>query len=331
MTKDLCRGIRNMYVTVVLHPKETMLVCIPSIIYCAQNNIYYVAMSNLDAATFCVRSETSLVVKTRFYFRCMTLQVTYQLKLLTTALFFVWLLHRKLSQQQWFSLVLLAGGVGLVQLQEAMSKGPAKAPGGHEQNWLLGFICVLILCLTSGFAGVYFEKVLKGSHVSVWLQNIRLAVLGIPLSIVVMLINDSAQISEKGMFHGWDSLIWTIAILNGIGGLIIAVVIKYADNILKSYAQSVAIVMACIGSGLLFGFTPSSSFMFGAVLVCVSVMIYAKFPYVEPAAPSLQNILFENNGFSKDYHQHLVLEKQQSSQNGGHVDYNHNYKKLLDD
>lgn len=37
--------------------------------------------------------------------------------------------------------------------------------------------------------GVYLEKVLKQSDVNIWMQNIRLAVLGIPISALSMLKN----------------------------------------------------------------------------------------------------------------------------------------------
>jgi len=45
-------------------------------------------------------------------------QVTYQLKILTTALFSVWMFRKPLSRFQWFSLVVLFAGVSMVQLDD---------------------------------------------------------------------------------------------------------------------------------------------------------------------------------------------------------------------
>lgn len=66
--------------------------------------------------------------------------------------------------------------------------------------------------------------------------------------------------------------------MNASGGLLISIVIKYADNIMKSYAQSTAIVGAAIGSWLLFDFTPNGLFIFGTALVVSSIIIYTKYP-----------------------------------------------------
>ena len=35
-------------------------------------------------------------------------------------------------------------------------------------------MAVLSACCSSGFAGVYFEKILKGTKASIWMRNIQL-------------------------------------------------------------------------------------------------------------------------------------------------------------
>ena len=49
---------------------------------------------------------------------CLTYKVSYQLKILTTALFSVMLLGKQLSRVQWVSLLVLFGGVSLVQVAQ---------------------------------------------------------------------------------------------------------------------------------------------------------------------------------------------------------------------
>nr|XP_009936291.1 PREDICTED: UDP-N-acetylglucosamine transporter isoform X2 [Opisthocomus hoazin] len=123
-------------------PMETLKLAIPSGIYTLQNNLLYVALSNLDAATY---------------------QVTYQLKILTTALFSVSMLSKKLGVYQWLSLVILMTGVAFVQWP---SDSQATAAKEHSAVFFSCFFC--------GFAGVYFEKILKETKQSVWIRNIQL-------------------------------------------------------------------------------------------------------------------------------------------------------------
>jgi len=75
---------------------EFIKMLIPAGLFNLQNNLSFVALTYLDAATF---------------------QVLSQFKLLTTAIMSVILLENvKLSKLKWFSLVLLIFGVSLIQV-----------------------------------------------------------------------------------------------------------------------------------------------------------------------------------------------------------------------
>lgn len=47
------------------------------------------------------------------------------------------------------------------------------------------------------FSGVYLEKVLKSSNASIWVQNIRLALIGLPISFLSMWYYDWEKINER--------------------------------------------------------------------------------------------------------------------------------------
>lgn len=61
---------------------------------------------------------------------------------------------------------LLVAGVALVQLSSTEKKNISSETLA-KQSKLLGFGAALAACFISGFAGIYFEKVLKESDVSV--------------------------------------------------------------------------------------------------------------------------------------------------------------------
>lgn len=244
-----------LYDNIMADPYTTAKVAVPSLIYVIQNNLQFIAISNLDAATF---------------------QVTYQLKILTTALFSVVLLQKSLSKKQWFALLLLFVGVALVQLQ------PSQLASHHsttKQRPFIGFLAVLISSLCSGFAGVYFEKMLKSSgkykENSIWLRNIQLGSLSIVLAVCGMIVNDGEKLKKQGILYGYDSFVWLVVVMQAFGGLLVAVVVKYADNILKGFATSFAIILSCVVSLYLFNFVLSIQFIVGASLVMLAIYFYS--------------------------------------------------------
>ncbi|XP_075771892.1 UDP-galactose translocator-like [Pelodiscus sinensis] len=271
-----------LYEAVVLQYLDTLKLAVPSLIYTLQNNLQYVAISNLPAATF---------------------QVTYQLKILTTAVFSVLMLRKSLSRLQWLSLLLLFAGVAIVQVEQGQG-GRAGSPGAAPQSYAVGLAAVVVSCLSSGFAGVYFEKILKGSSASIWLRNVQLGLFGTLLGLLGMWWAEGAGVAARGFFHSYSPLVWGVILNQAFGGLLVAVVVKYVDNILKGFATSLSIVASTVASVYLFGFQPRLPFVLGAGLVIGAVYMYSlpkaggpRRPPEEPAAPLPRGAEPADSGF----------------------------------
>ncbi|NWR40626.1 S35A2 protein, partial [Tachuris rubrigastra] len=239
---------------------DTLRLAVPSLIYTLQNNLQYVAISNLPAATF---------------------QVTYQLKILTTALFSVLLLGTSLSRLQWLSLALLFAGVALVQAEGARGAAgsalsPSSAPEGPPQSYAVGLAAVAASCLSSGFAGVYFERLLKRSGGSIWVRNVQLGAVGAAVGLGAMLAAEGSSVAALGFFYGYNGAVWAVVVNQAAGGLLVAVVVRYADNILKGFATALSIVASTAASAQLFGFRPRGPFLAGTAMVLVAVCLYAR-------------------------------------------------------
>lgn len=204
----------------------------------------------------------------------------YQLKVFTTALFSVLLLGKKLTGAKWFALLLLFLGVCVIQLDLKENSGTKTTNQENYQKDLFGgSLAVLVATLTSGFAGVYFEKILKESKASLWIRNLQLGLFGIVSATLIVIVNDSDQIfgvQGKGFFFGWNTLVIIVVFNQALGGFLVALVVKYADNILKGFAVSFSIILSSILSVQLFDFSISSYFLLGTGLVLTSVYVYQK-------------------------------------------------------
>lgn len=243
---------------IIQQPMELLKLGVPSFLYMVQNNLLYYALSHLDAATY---------------------MVGYQLKSLTTAVFSVLMLGKTLTGLQWFSLVLLTIGVSCAQYT-------AKHNAAEHHNTFMGFVAVVAAASTSGFAGVYFEKVLKGTtntspsdgpakpQTSLWMRNLQMGGSSILLALMAVYTQDYDHVATRGFFYGYTPTVWTVIFLQAIGGLVVAVVVKYADNILKNFAAAFSIITACIICYFFLDFKPTFFFVIGAFLVILSIYIY---------------------------------------------------------
>ncbi|XVF44683.1 hypothetical protein PTKIN_Ptkin02bG0143900 [Pterospermum kingtungense] len=134
----------------------------------------------------------------------------------------------------------------------------------------------IVMALLSGFAGVYTEAIIKkrpSRNINV--QNFWLYIFGMAFNAVAILIQDFDAVMNKGFFHGY-SIITTLMILNhALSGIAVSMVMKYADNIVKVYATSVAMLLTAIVSVFLFGFHLTLAFFLGATVVSVSVYLHS--------------------------------------------------------
>ncbi|KAF8947765.1 hypothetical protein BGZ47_008007 [Haplosporangium gracile] len=283
-TQSIPRTIHILRNEVLGQPRELLKMLVPSGLYALQNNLLYIALSNLEAATF---------------------QVTYQLKILSTAIFSVVMLNRRLTKQKWLSLCLLMLGVTLVQLQNVGTpKSPvvldtSKSDEGNSdfldtsgmgderdssppeddslvsQNPIIGLFAVLTSCISSGFAGCYFEKILKGTESDMWVRNLQLGVSGSLFSFLAMFY-DRQKIYDGGMFQGYSLITWCVITNQALGGLLVAIVVKYADNILKGFATSLSIIISGMISVYFFDFEPSIQFQMGTLVVILATFLYGR-------------------------------------------------------
>jgi len=251
---------------------EWLQLGLPALLYTVQNNALFIGLSNLEAAVA---------------------HVTYQTKILFTALCSICLLGKRLGWPQWLGLLMLVIGVICVQglfdqlLASAQPSADLRRSGRQRSDGRqlavsagsssvgLGVSAMLTASLCTSFASVYFEKMLKGSRKpSLWLRNIQLASYCMAIAAVtVELEEDPLRISE-GWLHGFSPAVWGVVGMNVCGGLLVAVTIKYADNIVRGFAQAVAIIFGALGSWFLFDFQISTSFVVGVFFVIGAILLY---------------------------------------------------------
>lgn len=258
-------------VTSAVFTGDSWKLAIPACLYVLQNSLQYIALSNLDSATY---------------------QVTSQFKILPTAIFSVLLLKRSLSVRKWASLALLMVGVAIVQIP---ASDPAMAPfkatqakfyfprslmdwrniGGsaahpiykrsatyegiaedegliHPQmNAAMGLAAAIAGCTVSAAASVYFEKILKESDTptSLWIRNVQLAFYSLfPALFIGVMFVDGEEISQHGFFVGYNCFVWVTIACQALGGILVSLCVKYADNIAKNFALGISILISLCAS-----------------------------------------------------------------------------------
>lgn len=245
-------------------PLGTLRFCVPALAYTIMNNLVFLSLDKLSAAVQ---------------------QVTYQLKILTAAVLSVAMLGKTISATQWCALILLVIGVALVQWPRDSSTSAAplefarhpKEEGNFmfDRDALVGLAAVVSAAFMGGFAGVYMEMVLKQAGASVWLRNAQLGFFGTLMALFGNFVNDRASIQDGGLLQGYTWRTCLAVFTLATGGLLVALVIKHADNILRQFSTALSILLTSLCSAVVLqDFVPDTLFFFGAVVAIAATFMY---------------------------------------------------------
>ena len=233
-----------------------------AIIYGAMNVLSFVSLRNIGAGMFTIIAQA---------------------KILTTATFSTILLERRYSATKWRALVSLSLGVLLSsepiwgaemrKFAQTGTFGSFEVTPTHFQQFI-GILAVLIEVTLSGFASIYFEKVVKNDSpkMNIWERNFQLAVASSPVYCIFILFDKERMGASVG--GGWSSLSFAIALLGAAGGLLVALSIKYGDAMLKTLSTTGAIVLSSLLDWMFLGGPLTPVMVIAGIQVILAIFDY---------------------------------------------------------
>ncbi|XP_038983922.1 CMP-sialic acid transporter 2 isoform X3 [Phoenix dactylifera] len=217
---------------------EVSVYPIPAILYLIKNLLQYYIFAYVDAPAY---------------------QILKNLNIISTGVLYRIILKKKLSEIQWAAFILLCAGSDHVL-----------------QTPLPGWVMAIVMALLSGFAGVYTEAIIKkrpSRNINV--QNFWLYIFGMVFNLIAICIQDYDEVMNKGFFHGYSFITVCMIVNHALSGIAVSMVMKYADNIVKVYSTSVAMLLTAVVSVFLFGFHLSLAFFLGSTVVSISIYLHS--------------------------------------------------------
>ena len=221
-----------------------------ALMYGAMNILSFVSLRNISAGMFTIFA---------------------QCKILTTAACSTLILNQKYSWTKWRALTALM--LGVLLFSEPIWGDPEKRKTADGANVVIGTAAVLIEVTLSGFASIYFEKVIKSDplQLNIWERNFQLALSSFPVYLVFIALEGGGEV---GLFGGWSWVALFLACLGAAGGLLVALSIKHGDSILKTLATTGAIILSSLLDHLWLGGPLTPSMMIAGGQVIISIVNY---------------------------------------------------------
>ena len=264
---------------------DSWKLAIPASLYVLQNSLQYIAISNLDSVTFQVIYQFKILPTAIFSVillnRSLTPRQWVSLALLMLGIGIVQIparsravapfeqtrsrlyFPRALSDWRHFGSS-AALPVHNKHRRSATYEGIAEDESlvNPQMNAVLGFAAAIGGSIVSAGASVYFEKILKDSstQASLWIRNVQLAFYSLfPALFIGVMFVDGEELARHGFFVGYNWLVWTTILFQSAGGILVSLCVKYADNIAKSFAMGISILISLCASVWFFDFVVTSN------------------------------------------------------------------------
>lgn len=237
---------RHFYVLIMRSYKMIFL----ALLYLVGNTISYFSLKHIGAGIFVVMAQG---------------------KTFTTSIFSVLMLSRTFSPTRWRALLTQVLGVILFLLPTLDTTQPFVS-NTNRTDFVAGLMASLLVITISGFASCYFEYTIKNDPTDIWERNFQLGFHSI--FVYLLLAITSSREDGGGIFCDWTPLASVLSLFGAVGGLLVALSIKYAGSVLKTLAISISIIYAALVDHVFMNGPLNMQMILSAIIIIVSITNY---------------------------------------------------------
>lgn len=248
---------------------------IPSALYCIYNNLTFINLASYDPTTYFLLLQFRVVV---------------------TGVVFQYLFKKVLSKIQWVSLLLLTFGCIIKQAgysSKISNSDMVAAENDYSKYFNLSLLLILVQVLSSCFAGVYNEFLLKekDNKVDIMLQNAFMYTDSIICNIILLTFytpsNQTGGLLEALSFQSLGAVfefkVFCIMVNNAAIGIVTSLFLRSLNSILKSFASALELMFTGVLAWIFFGIPLDFLTVLSIGIVSAATWLYSQNPVQNPA------------------------------------------------
>ncbi|GAB9475139.1 Drug/metabolite transporter [Globisporangium polare] len=258
---DMAQRFRYLLRQIVTHRVLLLRYFIPSGLYVLYDVLSYVNLRRFDASTYFLLLQFRMVI---------------------TGLLHQFMFQKRLNRNQWTSLAVTTLGCAIKTLgSSSSSSGKAAAAAAVAGPTLFAYGLLMIQMLSSTFAGVYNEVLLKKQNkIPLNLQNIFMYMDSILCTVTMLALGltgqSFAQVVQPAELKVLFSLyVLPMVLIMSVIGVVTSLFLKALDSVRKAIASALELVFLPLLSAVLFGVPLTLSMVVAVVCVASGVYIYS--------------------------------------------------------